>query len=114
MESSHVAAGVGGQIAATAAELLAAAEAGDVPSGPAHAVLGGLCMADDDFEGARGHWELAFRELRGAGDLRRAARVAADLRGGWSAAPALSRAQMGVADGAFPRCAVVRVSRTPP
>ncbi len=38
-------------------------------------------MADDDFEGARRHWEVAFRELRLAGDLRRAARTAGDLAG---------------------------------
>jgi ATP/maltotriose-dependent transcriptional regulator MalT len=43
--------------------------------------LGGLCFAEDDFEGARTHWEVAFRELRRDGELRRAARVAADLAG---------------------------------
>ena len=50
-------------------------------SGEAHAAAGGSCMADDDFEGARDHWELAFRQLRKAGDVRGAARVAADLAG---------------------------------
>ena len=52
-----------------------------VGSGEAHAAAGGLCMADDDFEGARSHWELAFRQLREAGDNRGASRVAADLAG---------------------------------
>jgi DNA-binding CsgD family transcriptional regulator len=47
----------------------------------AHAQLGGLCFADDDFEGARRHWEEAFRELRATGNHRGAVRVAADLAG---------------------------------
>jgi DNA-binding NarL/FixJ family response regulator len=55
----------------------------DEPASAASALddvrLGGRCFAEDDFDGARTHWEVAFRELRGAGELRRAARVAADL-----------------------------------
>lgn len=86
MESAHVPSGAGAGEAAATAELLAAAEAGDARSGPAHALLGGLRMAEDDFEGARGHWEVAFGQLRRAGDLRRAARVAADLAGLYVAA----------------------------
>lgn len=51
------------------------------PAVPDFARLGGECFAADDFDGARAHWEAAFRELRAAGDLRGAARVAADLAG---------------------------------
>ncbi len=43
--------------------------------------LGARCVAGDDFEGARRHWEQAFRELRATGNHRAAARVAADLAG---------------------------------
>ncbi|HEX3610113.1 MAG TPA: LuxR C-terminal-related transcriptional regulator [Sporichthyaceae bacterium] len=54
---------------------------GGVLSATDHVRLGGRCFADDDFEGARGHWEVAFRELRSGGDLRYAVRVAGDLAG---------------------------------
>src|SRR6266699_944658 len=57
--------------------LTAAVEAGEAPA--AHVMLGGLACADDDFAQARTHWEAAFRELRSAGELRAAARVAAEL-----------------------------------
>ncbi|MGB7652650.1 MAG: hypothetical protein WBL51_05200, partial [Acidimicrobiales bacterium] len=50
-------------------------------SGGVHAAAAGSCMADDDFEGARDHWELAFHQLRESGDVRGAARVAAELAG---------------------------------
>src|SRR5438445_5885564 len=57
--------------------LLAAAAAGDDPA--AHVQLGGLLYFTDDFEGARRHWERAFKLLRDAGEFRAAVRVAADL-----------------------------------
>src|SRR6266851_5346025 len=38
-----------------------------------------FARADDDFARARIHWEAAFRELRSAGELRAAARAAAEL-----------------------------------
>lgn len=75
MTSARTALAAGDTDAATEA-LLGAAEAGE----PTALVrLGGLCMADDDFDAARGHWEIAFRRLRELGDLRAAARVAAEL-----------------------------------
>ncbi|HLH46381.1 MAG TPA: LuxR C-terminal-related transcriptional regulator, partial [Acidimicrobiales bacterium] len=45
----------------------------------ARLLLGELCLADDDFDAARHHWEAAFGELRRAGDLAGAIRAAADL-----------------------------------
>lgn len=45
----------------------------------AHVLLGGLCMAEDDFHEARRHWEMAFRLLRDGGELAGALRVAAEL-----------------------------------
>lgn len=62
----------------TARALLASAVQGDCPAA-ARAMLGGLCYADDDFEQARLQWEMAFRQLRSAGEFRAAARVAAAL-----------------------------------
>lgn len=40
---------------------------------------GGLCYFDDDFDGARRHWEQAHAAARDAGDNRTAARIAASL-----------------------------------
>lgn len=45
----------------------------------AHQILGGLLFFEDDLNGARGEWELAFRQWKAGGDTRRAALVAADL-----------------------------------
>jgi DNA-binding CsgD family transcriptional regulator len=49
--------------------------------GAARVLLGGRCFFEDDFDGARLHWEHAFRLFRESGDLRAAARTAADLAG---------------------------------
>jgi DNA-binding CsgD family transcriptional regulator len=49
------------------------------PNPAAHQLLGGLLFFDDDLDGARREWELAFREWKEAGERRRAALVAADL-----------------------------------
>lgn len=65
-----------GEIAAARATLTALADSG-LPR--AHVMLGGLCMADDDFAGARQHWEVAFRLLRDGGEPAAAVRVAAEL-----------------------------------
>ncbi len=54
-----------------------AAEAGEAPA--AHVMLGGVAYTESDFERTRTHWELAFRQLRAAGELRAAARLAAEL-----------------------------------
>jgi len=57
--------------------LTAAVETGEAPA--AHVMLGGVAYADDDFAEARTQWEIAFRQFRAAGELRAAARVAAEL-----------------------------------
>ncbi|HLH46586.1 MAG TPA: hypothetical protein VKV25_05445, partial [Acidimicrobiales bacterium] len=56
-----------GDLSAARAVLADAARPGGWPR--AHLLLGELCMADDDFDAARHHWEAAFGELRRAGDL---------------------------------------------
>ncbi|HEY7134245.1 MAG TPA: LuxR C-terminal-related transcriptional regulator [Acidimicrobiia bacterium] len=67
----------GGDLEQALGALAAALEAGGCPD--ADELLGGLCYADDDFDGARTNWETAFRRHRDAGNLRAAARVAANL-----------------------------------
>lgn len=66
-----------GEMAAAKTALTQAVATGDAPG--AGVLLGGLCMADDDFDGARQHWEIAFRLLRDAAELPAAVRVAAEL-----------------------------------
>ncbi len=76
VDSAHHALAAG-EVAAARDALTKAVAAGDAPR--AHVLLGGLCMADDDFDGTREHWEVAFRQLRDGGDLAGAIRVAAEL-----------------------------------
>lgn len=49
------------------------------PNPVAHQLLGGILFFDDDLDGARREWEVAFREWKDAGERRRAALVGADL-----------------------------------
>lgn len=67
----------GGEIATARPVLTGLVASGGPPE--AHVLLGGLCMVDDDFYGARRHWERAFRLLRDGGELPGAIRVAAEL-----------------------------------
>lgn len=76
IESAQAALATGDLHAATS-HLRAAASAG--PNPLAHQLLGGLLFFDDDLNGARREWELAFREWKDAAQPRRAALVAADL-----------------------------------
>ena len=66
-----------GRVEEAVVALREAIEASDPPE--ARDILGGLCYADDDWSGAREHWEHAFRRYREQGERRRAARVAANL-----------------------------------
>src|SRR4051812_26884866 len=43
------------------------------------AELGGRQFGADDYEGARRHWQRAFKQFRDAGELRQAVRLAAML-----------------------------------
>jgi DNA-binding NarL/FixJ family response regulator len=65
------------RVAAAIAGLREVIDADD--SATAHAELGGFLYFLDDFQGARRHWERAFRRFREGGELRPAVRVAADL-----------------------------------
>lgn len=67
----------GGEITTARAVLIGLAAGGGPPE--VHVLLGGLCMVDDDFDGARHHWEWALRLLRDGGALPGAIRVAAEL-----------------------------------
>lgn len=66
-----------GDVPAARSLLKEAASSGGYPR--AHAMLGMLSLADDDFQSAREHWEAAFSELRAAGDLAGAIKAAAEL-----------------------------------
>jgi DNA-binding CsgD family transcriptional regulator len=66
-----------GRVDEAVAALVEAIAADDPPE--ASFLLGGLCYFDDDFDGARRHWEHAFDRFRRVGDDRGAIRVAAGL-----------------------------------
>jgi DNA-binding CsgD family transcriptional regulator len=66
-----------GELGTALACLREAVAAGPNPS--ARQLLGGLLFFDDDLAGTRREWELAFREWKDAGEMGRAALVAADL-----------------------------------
>ena len=66
-----------GQLAPALGCLREAVAAG--PNPPARQLLGGLLFFDDDLAGTRREWELAFREWKAAGEIGKAAMVAADL-----------------------------------
>ena len=66
-----------GDLEAAFGHLRKAVAAGPNPA--ARQLLGGLLFFDDDLNGARREWELAFREWKEGGETKSAALVAADL-----------------------------------
>lgn len=66
-----------GRVEEAVGVLLEAVAADDPPD--ASFLLGGLCCFDDDFAGARQHWEHAHARFRAVGDRRQAAVVAGAL-----------------------------------